>query len=147
MKNQEILHEVFDIFLSNLCQILYTILNFSNNKSDNQNFDMQNIQSLIQNNSELFVKVCSIWRSTSALKETLANEDKSMNNFNNPREKKIKKFKKSYKSLASLKKLKEAKKQVFKNQNQKIFLRLLPKSKKTHQIMMKMNNFPRLELK
>lgn len=56
--------------------------------------------------------------------------------------KKIKKFKKSYKNyLAKISTISKT------TPVKKIFLRLIPKTNQTHQLMMKMNNFPRLELR
>ena len=59
-----------------------------------------------------------------------------------PNNKKIRKFKKNYLNLTS-------KSPKIQNllPSKKIYLRLMPKTKETQQIMMKMNNFHRLELK
>lgn len=72
-------------------------------------------------------------------------EDESMEKIEktNKKSKKITKFKKNYRNIM-LRASKNYKKSMA---SKKIYLRLLPKTNQTHQIMMKMNNFPRLELK
>lgn len=167
-KNSKVNSKKLDRFLNNISNFFQTILHSDENEMEEEEDNEQDniiedIKSLLKNNKELFSKISSVWKSIEILKNNLEVTKQDYNNIYKIRlkgceiRKKLKNRNKSPRKMKkTISKLNQEDKSIsftpkktlseF-SQTKKIILRLIPSSKTSHQIMMKLNNFPRLELK